>query len=207
MAFSFTLPSTSERADLVRHAKTSLPKALFTQPRAEELVNAQAMIMGMAMAVCDFWHRMTFLLTSEGVWLDAHGEERGVHRQGGELDPEYVARIRNPEDAVTRPAILAAINKVLAAAGLGVAYMVELPEDAAFAMRTPAVAADAELMGFASRPQAPNGFGYRAARTPFPPSFIVILPSGTTAATQAAVLAQIRAISAGGVKVQIEVTP
>lgn len=48
-----------------------------------------------------------------GIWLDLHAAGYGLRRSPGESDDSLVARLRNVADAVTRPAILAAVDALL----------------------------------------------------------------------------------------------
>ncbi len=47
-------------------------------------------------------------------WLDLHARGYGVERADGETDAQLVERLRNPEDMLTRSAILAAADRLLA---------------------------------------------------------------------------------------------
>lgn len=53
------------------------------------------------------------LVGASGIWLDLHASGYGLLRAPGETDDQLRTRLRNVEDAVTRPAILAAVNTLL----------------------------------------------------------------------------------------------
>ena len=50
------------------------------------------------------------LVGASGIWLDLHASGYGLLRAPGETDDQLRTRLRNVEDAVTRPAILAAVK-------------------------------------------------------------------------------------------------
>jgi len=70
---------------------------------------------------------------AEGIWLDLLARGMNIHRAPGEADGGTVGsdtgglrgRMRTVNDALTRPAILAAANDVLSAYGVADAIMVE----------------------------------------------------------------------------------
>lgn len=66
---------------------------------------------------------------ADGAWLDQHGHERSIQRAVGESDTDYQARLMVFPDALTKPAILAAVNAILQ---VGVATMDEHIPDGAF---------------------------------------------------------------------------
>lgn len=66
-------------------------------------------------------------------WLAQHARDRGTGRALNEDDPTLRERLRQYPDALTRSAILDAIEAVLEAGGVTAdAAMIELPRDAAF---------------------------------------------------------------------------
>lgn len=72
----------------------------------------------------------TFLTRAVESWLDEHGRERSRPRLPNESDDAYRDRLRTWPDAVTRPAILAAVDAVLL---VGTARMEEWLTDSPFA--------------------------------------------------------------------------
>lgn len=54
------------------------------------------------------------ILRAEGPFLDTEGEERGIYRQAGELDPSYRSRILAFRSAVAPSVICALANAILA---------------------------------------------------------------------------------------------
>ena len=61
-------------------------------------------------------------------WLDQHAVDRGTRRSAGERDAALRTRLRNMDDNVTRPGLLAALRAMMVAAGLtGDPAMTELP--------------------------------------------------------------------------------
>lgn len=127
MAFTAT-----EQA-LYDFAKSSLPGWFFTVPRAEEVLGAFVKIFDAARQVIADNADRTLIENATGIWLDLHALDRGTYRQDGETDEALRARIRNVEDAVSRPALLAATEAILAADGvLDPPSMVEVKRDGAF---------------------------------------------------------------------------
>lgn len=55
----------------------------------------------------------TFLLEAEGVYLDAHGEERNVERLPAEPDDVYRERVRNIVNSSNYPAIKSIVDSLL----------------------------------------------------------------------------------------------
>ena len=63
--------------------------------------------------------------TAEGQWLDLIAKGQGLRRQVGETDTSLRQRLRTTPDALTRPAILAAVDAILAEYSAGHSYMIE----------------------------------------------------------------------------------
>lgn len=66
-----------------------------------------------------------------GIWLTLHGRGLGVNRTADESDPELRRRIREVADAVTRPALLNAVNALLSSVTITDATMTEWFEGSA----------------------------------------------------------------------------
>lgn len=105
----------------------------------DPILTAAAKPMGAARAFGDYLFKQALITTADGPtattpdWLNQHARDRGTSRQFGESNAALAARLRVVPDALTRPAILAAANAVLAAAGvLGTATLLEMPRDGAW---------------------------------------------------------------------------
>jgi hypothetical protein len=184
---SWTLPGTTRYENILAGGANAVPAYFRSTEREREDLHAIAAEMTFIDAAMSSWHRMTFIETAEGVWLDQHGRDRGVSRQAGESDVSYRTRLRTIDDAVTPASILAIANAVLAANGAaGSARLLELPRDALYLG-----VSTTEIRGCFNR-------GLRLMRTGAP-LIIVILPAGTPAAVVAAVSDAVRLRKAAGV--------
>jgi hypothetical protein len=128
MAFS------AEEQELYDWLKSSLPSWLFQDDDAAEEVWG-AIVKGVqpVRAQVDSWRDALEILLAEGVWLNQHARDRGTFRQASETDVALRSRLRTVEDAVTLPALEAAINAVLDATGVTAdCAIVELRKDRAF---------------------------------------------------------------------------
>lgn len=131
---------TAEQQALFDTAKEVLPAWFFDTDRANEYLAMAAGIMAASRSVTVDWLDIqTHILTAEGpgpTWPDflaEHARDRGTSRQDGENDDALRLRIRSYPDALTRPAILTAAQRLLDLAGVsGSAAMVELPRDGIF---------------------------------------------------------------------------
>lgn len=207
---TWTIPGDDPKVVALEHARESLPRLLREDETRElEIENAHAEAAAMGVRILIDLLRQTYIQTAEGIWLDQHARDRGKRRQENESDASLRERLRKIVSSVTPAAILQAAQDILDAAqpALGTIAMVELPRDAMFLLDTPTVAGDAAGFGFWSDARSlpvTDGFGFRFDDTP-PGHFILILPTGTTAATQAAILDEIRILRAAGIKYEIEV--
>jgi hypothetical protein len=187
----------TEELKLYEHAKGVLPKAIFEggDESDVEFLHAFVKIFQPVKDQMDEWFAKTYISAADGQWLDAHAKDRGTFRQDGELDADLRARIKTIEDTVTKPALLALVNEILAAAGVsGGAAMVELRRNRAW-FRTDATT---------SRKDTYLSRGYRLTDSGAPSGIILILPYGTSAGTANAVYEAIRSYKAGGFKHYVE---
>lgn len=115
---SWTVPGTPIREQLRAHAKEATPKALFSGERSEEIEETLAELHAMARRYGDDWVRMTYVLKADRPWLLAHAHDRGVPAIDGESNEDFRARIANPPELVTLPAILSAIQAIVDTAGV-----------------------------------------------------------------------------------------
>lgn len=103
----------------------------------DEFLNGAAKMFGSVDAMIDYLFSQALIRQANGAtsttpdWLNQHARDRGTSRQAGESDPVLRERIRNVPDALTRAALLAAADAILAADLIvGSAAMVELARDA-----------------------------------------------------------------------------
>lgn len=129
----WTIPGKSWKQQLLEFAQEALPKYWSKAPRKQEDLNAIAEIMAIALGVAMDRIRQTYILDAEGPWLRQHARDRGISLQEGESEASLRQRIRTVADAVTRPALLAGVQAILATAGVGgQAAAVDLRRDRAF---------------------------------------------------------------------------
>lgn len=125
--------------ELIAFAKEALPLWFFEEDRTEEEMFAFSGIIEDGIDIADFWRSQTLITTAVGPtgtepdWLNQHAIDRGTFRQGGETDEALRARIRNVPDALTRQALLDAVQLILDEEGIGgTPEMVELRRDKAY---------------------------------------------------------------------------
>lgn len=202
MALSWTMPGTGDRDQLLEHARGAIPGYFGKADRAGEDLEAFAEMLSVAAGQVADWIRRTYLEYAERTWLDEHAADRGTRRQTGESDDELRLRLRVPTDVVTRPALLARTDDLLAAAGVvGSASMAEGADLGFFLFDTPVTPGDADGFGFLAEGDG-VAFGYRwLGRTTV---FIIFLPSATGGGTAAAIATDIVRHRAGGITSSVE---
>lgn len=112
-------------------AKQSLPRFLFQDGEAQEMINGFAKIFGPVRSQIEFWQEMGRISTATDIWLDQHAVDHGTRRQTGESDASLRNRLQTPEDAVTLPALDGVANHYTTTSAF-----VELRTDRAF-LRNP----------------------------------------------------------------------
>lgn len=119
--------------DLLAWLRGSLPRRLWERPEGDVITRAIARGIVPAYQRLRYWRDQAYLLTSESAWLDQHARDRGTWRQHNETDPGLAARLRTPQDALTKPVLLDAITTILTSYGLSwTPSMIELPHDGAY---------------------------------------------------------------------------
>lgn len=128
---------TFEEQRLYDFAKGSLPAWIKND---DEFLHGAAKMFGSVRAMVDYLFGQALIGTAVGAtattpdWLNQHARDRGTARRSGEDDPTLRERLRHTPDAVTRAALLSAIDGVLEASGITAdAAMIEIPRDAAHA--------------------------------------------------------------------------
>lgn len=102
------------KAQWLAKLKSFVPSHLF-----EEELNLEAHFAGLAGVFAAIQEDQedhtteTFILDSEGNFLDEHGNERSLKRVAGEVDPIYSERVRNIINQSNCPAIKALIDPFL----------------------------------------------------------------------------------------------
>lgn len=104
----------------------------WIRPLRPHLAGLAAMLVDLE-ALNDDAVEATTVAGAEGIWLTLYARGLGIHRVPGESDADLRKRVRNVEDVVTRPAILAAVNELLAAYTVEQARMFEHFETGFFA--------------------------------------------------------------------------
>jgi len=137
-------------------------------------------------AVVFTMHSRRFICEADGPWLDVHGDERSVLRIGGEVDADYAQRLKAPEDKLTRPAILGAVNEIL---DVGTARMEEWFEQSCYSDIqdtrgfSETCSTHSELRGFtiyiSAQTQSTSDRAFALLGDPFLATPIVGAPSGT----------------------------
>jgi hypothetical protein len=116
-------------------ARNALPPWI---KNTDEFLHGAAKMFGSVKAMIDYLFGQALIGSAVGAtattpdWLNQHARDRGTARALAESDPVLRARLRNVPDALTRAAILTAVNALLEAEGVSAdASLIELPRDAA----------------------------------------------------------------------------
>lgn len=112
--------------DLMSAFRSGLPADVASIDRNDGDVEACATMMEAAEGQLHGWTREARLATAGGKWLNQHARDRGTARQAGESDATLRQRLRTPPDAITPPAMRAALEALAATAGVGAVYLYEL---------------------------------------------------------------------------------
>lgn len=189
------MPLSSEQQSLFDHARQALPRWLTRGKNAVlEWLHAYTQIFDSVRTQGQEWLDITYLDNATGAALDQHAFDRGTTRRENEDDDTLRERLRNITDAVTEPALKAAVDTILDANGLGESAWLVIRRDRAFCQ---SVAASNATESFASR-------GYRAgSQTPM--GYLVILPYGTTDAIGHAVEEYLRQYGPAGYYYIVEI--
>ena len=128
---------TASEQELYDFMRESLPKFLFQDStRAEEEFGAFVKIFDAARVQIDAYFDQTLILQATGAgpdFLNQHARDRGTGRQDSESDADLRARLRNVEDALTRPLLIQQAQAIIDAVPIvGTVAMVEIQRDAAF---------------------------------------------------------------------------
>lgn len=81
---------------------------------AEPLLAGQAAALALAEAAIEELQPLATIEGGEGIWLTLHAHGLGVHRAPNESDETLRLRLRTVQDQVTKPAIEAAVNRIIA---------------------------------------------------------------------------------------------
>lgn len=123
----------TEEENLLAWLLSSIPRWLWmndTTRSAQEVWAGAVKSLYEAQRQGESWNLATFIMTATDVWLNQHARDRGTQRQGSETDDALRERLRSYEDAVTNPAILAAVQAILDAESIaGTAVILELRRD------------------------------------------------------------------------------
>jgi hypothetical protein len=199
---AWTFPGPLPADDVLAHAENSLLRYWSKADRPKEELRAMIdqIVVG-AGGVSAHWLRMAYIEHAERGWLELHAKDHGVAKQTDETDSQLQQRLRIPTDVVTRPALLAGVQLILANAGVaGTATMIELSRDpeAAWIGSTTGLSI-VSYIGLAPSGPMPT------ARIWHKNSFIVVLPAGTPASVVASVQDYLRSSKAGGIRHSVEV--
>jgi hypothetical protein len=128
---------TAEEQKIYDFAKSAIPRFMFQKVRQEEEFGALVKMFDAARQQIAAYFLQAYILTADGSgpdFLNQHAIGRNTFRQDGETDAALRQRLRNIEDALTRPALLAAADAILLAElGAGfTAAMAELRRDRGF---------------------------------------------------------------------------
>jgi hypothetical protein len=119
--------------DVVARMKTlyrsGIPRDVASVARVGEDAEAIGEIMSLAEQQISGWVRQSQIHTASGLWLDLHGKDESVHRQAGESDAAYQARLIIPITAGTVTAILDALEQLLDTQDV---YLIELPRQSCY---------------------------------------------------------------------------
>lgn len=126
MAFS------AEEQKLYDFAKASLPKFMFQQLRDEEVFGAMVKVFDAARQQAVAYFTQALILTADGTgadYLNQHAKDRGTTRQTGESDATLRDRLRNIPDALTRLALISAMDSITSPDGIAGGDAIELRRD------------------------------------------------------------------------------
>lgn len=185
---------TPEQQGLFDHVKAALPRWLVRGPGAAlEWLHAFVATLDAARVQAKEWIDATYLDNATARYLDQHARDRGTSRRENESDAALRERIRQIEDAVTEPAILAGVNAILAGVGLPqTAKLVNLRRDRGH------YHAVGDSLAFYNR-------GYRMTNVDRTWSYTIILPAGATEVTRASVLEYLRQYGPAGYLFTVEI--
>jgi hypothetical protein len=142
-------PLSLEDEQLLTWLKGSLPSWMFVAVDSEIWIAAAAAL-GRVFDLINDWFDATLIELSSGVWLEQHAADRGTSKRAGETEASLRARIRNPMDAVTKPAIQAAVTAQLATYGIGwTPNMLELRRDGAYLLTRTSPAGTGDSIAYA----------------------------------------------------------
>lgn len=119
--------------DLVELYKGATPPDVTASEFGVDVAYTVATILAMAESEVARLAQGASLGTATGLFLDQHGNDRGLRRQPDEEDDQYRARLRTPPLAGTVSAILEALEAIL---GEGVVAIVELPKHSVYLDRS-----------------------------------------------------------------------
>lgn len=197
------MPGPMPREQALAHAKNAVLRYWSKADRpAEELEAMADQIVVAAGGVARHWLWLCYIENAEGAWLELHARDHGLSKQTDETDAQLRQRLRVPTDVVTRPALLAGVDAILAAAGVvgGTASMIELSRDPEAAwIGTSTGPAIVSYIGLAPSGPRPT------ARVWHKNSFIVVLPVGTPASVIASVQDYLRSSKGAGIRHSVEV--
>lgn len=184
---------TSHEQELYNLALASLPRWYSTEVNPQVVVGAFAKLFGKAWDQIDAWVNIIYLKQAFGIWLDAHARDYGTRRQTNESDGALLARLESPQDALTKSALLAIGNAIIA--GAGVSDIIHISEGRidAGGYWDPGFAGGRAFWGVS---------GHRWDGHPH--DIYVIVPATADNGTAAAVAAAMRLWAAGGVDVFVE---
>lgn len=125
---------TTQQQRIYDHVVGSLPPWFLQEAGAEDFLAALVAALDLVRVHRETLVDQRFILTADnGVpdWLGEHASQHGTRQQSGEDADALRQRLRAFPDAVTPDAVAAAVNGVLAAAGLGTCALVDLRDDRA----------------------------------------------------------------------------
>lgn len=127
---------TADEQELYDFGKKSVPRWLFGRERTEEEFNAFVKMFDTARANIAAQFDQALITQATGAapgYLDQHAADRGTSRLTGETDAQLRDRLRNFQDEVTRPALLAAVQEILTRNSIaGAPYMMESRRDGVY---------------------------------------------------------------------------
>lgn len=104
-------------AQLIQLYRGAVSADLASDDRGLDDAHALAGMMLLAEGEAMGWAREARLGTSHGIWTDQHGRDRGLSRQSGEEDDQFIARLRTSPKAITEQALRDAIQAVIDSTG------------------------------------------------------------------------------------------
>jgi hypothetical protein len=198
---------TEQQQKIYNHLRNSLPRFLFQKWKpdgsdvgGQEIWGGFVLLFDQLWTQALEWFTNAFVQQSSGIWLSQHAIDRGTFRQANETDAALRERLSIVEDVITKPALKAGVDAILAAFG-------ETTECTIVELRGDGLRAFFGLNDLTPTDRAKSYFtrGYRLTSSDASAGFIVILPYPTSTTVRDAVNEYVKGAKAAGIYHKVEV--